>query len=93
MPEAAGQCLEFRVMKGERGGCAELQEAALAEGGGKTGANHASHTLGAGMPTGPSCAACNRVAFWWSERSPCVPLTEYSTYRYRICFHSGDELR
>ena len=93
MPEAAGQCLEHRVMKEERGCCAELQEAVLAEGKGKAGANHASRTLGARIPTGPSRAACEHVAFSWSERSPCVPLTEYSMYKYRMCFRSGDGLQ
>lgn len=74
MPEAAGQCLEHRATKGERGSCAELREAVLAEGQGKTGANHASHLLGVRMPADPSHVACECDAFSWSERSWCVPL-------------------
>lgn len=39
-PEAAGQCLDHRVMKGERGSYAKLQEAVLAVMEGKAGASH-----------------------------------------------------
>lgn len=73
MPEAAGQGVERGVTKGERDGCAELQEAALAEGEGKTGANCASPTLGAGAPTGPSRAA-RECCFRTEWETSCVSV-------------------